>query len=194
MTSTLVGRLLDRNGLTGLLAARERGLPPEDSHERGEILARADILALGAAADIARRRECADEVRIYVPSAPRSSDSITVIGAEVSARGTALLRRLATLRLTGPIGLAIVVDFGVLGLPIAQVALSFGATDLAGPMASRRALPVIAEDQKRSIKRREMAGFVERAGFRPVFVATESTAGAGEGSAGLASTRDHVQS
>jgi len=84
------------------------------------------------------------------------------------------LRAIAVLRLTGPIGQSIVVDFGVVGLEIAQVGLSFGATDLAGPIGSRKGLP-LADDSKKVIKRRELAGFVERAGFRPVFVNSEAS-------------------
>ena len=51
--------------------------------------------------------------------------------------------------------------------------LSFGATDLAGPIGQRRGLP-IADDSKKVIKRREIGAFVERAGFRPVFVNNEA--------------------
>src|SRR5262249_59957199 len=98
-----------------------------------------------------------------------------VIASAPTAGGTALLRQVARERLTGPIARRIVVDFGAVGLEIAQVALSFGATDLAGPIASRRGLPMLdAEDQKKLVKRREIAGFVERAGFRPVFVPTDA--------------------
>jgi hypothetical protein len=61
------------------------------------------------------------------------------------------------------------------GLEIAQVALSFGATDIAGPIASRRGLPLVdASDNQKLYKRREIAGFIERAGFVPVFVQTDS--------------------
>ena len=94
----------------------------------------------------------------------------------------------------GPIGGRIVVDFGALGLEIAQVALSFGATDLAGPIASRRGLPMVeSDDQKKLVKRREIAGFVERAGFRPVFVTTEARA-EGRGAPDDSSPRAHVDS
>jgi hypothetical protein len=187
MTSKLVTQLLEREGLTPLLDARERGLVPPGA---GDALDRAEILALGAAADIARRRECSDEVRIYVPSAPATE---LVVGSETRARGTALLRHIAKERLAGPVGRRIVVDFGALGLEIAQVALSFGATDLAGPIASRRGLPLFdRDDAKKLVKRREIAGFVERAGFRPVFVSSDTRSDAPV-TAG-ASTRPHVDS
>jgi hypothetical protein len=174
MTSKLVSELVERAGLSPLLAERERGVVPSGP-EVDAIVERSDILALGAAADVARRRECGDETRVHVPAAPAATSEVSVIGSTASAAGTALLRHVARERLTGPIGRRIVVDFGAVGLEIAQIALSFGASDLAGPIASRRGLPMIeADDQKKLVKRREIAGFVERAGFRPVFVTTDT--------------------
>jgi 2-iminoacetate synthase ThiH len=189
MTSKLVLESVDRAGLGTVLARRERGEVPDDDAVV-ELLASADILALGAAADLARRRECGPEARIYVPFAPPANAIVTVLGEREAARGTELLRAIAILRLTGPIGQSIVLDFGVLGLEIAQVGLSFGATDLAGLIGSRRGLPVV-DDQKKVIKRREIAGFVERAGFRPVFVTNETSAHAGDS---IAPPGDHVES
>ncbi len=173
MTSKLVTRALEQEGLSSILEARERGQVASDA-ETLEALGRADVLVLGAAADIARRRECSDEARIYVPSPPAQTTSLVVIDAREALRGTALLRKIATLRLQGPLGARIVVDWGAMGLEIGQIALSFGATDLAGPMASRRGLPMLdAEDQKKLVKRREIAAYVARAGFRAVFVQTD---------------------
>jgi hypothetical protein len=170
MTSKLVERALEREGLSSILASRERGQVEGGPHAL-QILARADLLALGAAADIARRRECGDEAHIHVPSPPAETPSLIVMDSRERLRGTELLRKIASLRLAGPIGARIVVDWGALGLEIGQIALSFGATDLAGPIASRRGLPMLdTEDQKKVVKRREIAGYVERAGFRPVFV------------------------
>jgi hypothetical protein len=173
MRSRLVEERLFAAGLTPLLDMRAQGEPPRDPVML-DLVARTDILLLGAAADMVRRRECGDEARIYVPCAPREGPGTVVLGAAESARGTALLRRIATMRLTGDIGLAIVVDWSGVGMEIAQVALSFGASDLAGLMASRRGLPMLeSDDQKKLVKRREIAGFVERAGFRPIFVLTD---------------------
>jgi hypothetical protein len=176
MTSKLVTLALEREGLSSILSSRERG-QVDGTPDALEILARSDMLALGAAADIARRRECGDEAHIYVPSPPVETTSLVVVGARETLRGTALLRKIATLRLAGAMGRRIVVDWGALGLEIGQIALCFGATDLAGPIASRRGLPMLeAEDQKKLVKRREIAGYVERAGFRPVFVPTDAPA------------------
>jgi 2-iminoacetate synthase ThiH len=192
MTSKLVSELVERAGLSPLLAERERSVVPSGA-EIDALVDGSDILALGAAADLARRRECGDDTRIHVPSAPAATSNVSVIGASGSLAGTALLRHVARERLLGPIGRRIVVDFGAVGLEIAQVALSFGATDLAGPIASRRGLPMLdADDQKKLVKRREIAGFVERAGFRPVFVTTDARV---EGrDPADSSTRPHVDS
>lgn len=187
MTSKLVLEAIERAGLGPLLARRERGEVPDDDAVV-ELLASADILALGAAADLARRRECSPEVRIFVPFAPPANFIVTVLGEREAARGTELLRGIAVLRLTGPIAQSIVLDFGVLGLEIAQVGLSYGATDLAGPIGARRGLPVV-DDSKKVIKRREIAGFVERAGFRAVFVNSD-----GPGADATSAAGDHAQS
>jgi 2-iminoacetate synthase ThiH len=193
MTSKLVTALLESSGLVALLAERERGVVPSGA-EGAQLVERSDLFALGAAADLARRRECGDETRIHVPAAPPSTSEVLLVGPEAAGGGTALLRRIARERLLGPIGRRIVVDFGALGLEIAQVALSFGATDLAGPIASRRGLPMLdADDQKKLVKRREIAGFVERAGFRPVFVTTHPGA-EGPSAPSDAPTRPHVDS
>jgi hypothetical protein len=188
----LIRERIERAGLLPLLEERaDRRVPSGPA--LWETLMQVDLLSLGAAADLARRRECGDEVHIYIPAAPARSDALSVFGRGESLRGSSLLRKIAALRLTSPLGARLVVDFGVLGLELGQIALSFGATDLAGPIASRRGLPLVDADEPRKlVKRREIAGFVERAGFRPVFVALE----AGESSTDRdsAAVRDHVES
>jgi hypothetical protein len=193
--SRLVQERLERAGLLAWLELRARkgALEPE-FRDRLESI---DLLTIGAAADLARRRECGEEARIYVPLTPPPNESLLVVGSGEPARGSHLLRRIAVLRLTAPIGLRIVVDFGVVGLEIAQVALSFGASDLAGPIASRRGLPLAEVDEARKLfKRAEIAGYVERAGFRPVFIATDAKAGSGDGAptAAPAAARIHAES
>jgi 2-iminoacetate synthase ThiH len=175
MTSKLVMERLTAAGLTAVLALRERGAVPEPAAR--ELLAGSDTLLLGAAADLARRRELGEEATIFAPWAPRETALTQVVRPVPGEGGTALLRRVATLRLSGPVGLAIVVDFTELGLETAELALSFGASGLAGPMASRRSLPVADGDAERGLaKRREISDHVERAGYRPRFVATSATA------------------
>jgi hypothetical protein len=193
MISKLVAQLLEREGLAALLASREEGRVPAGA-EAQSVLARASILALGAAADIARRRECGDEVRIYVPVPPPPAEGSLLVGACEAEGGTEFLRKLAILRLKSANGARIVVDFGALGLELAQVALSFGATDWAGPIARRGGLPLVdVDDQRKLMKRREIAGFVERAGFRPLFVATDP-ARAPASEPADPSVRSHVES
>jgi hypothetical protein len=51
---------------------------------------------------------------------------------------------------------------------------------------------VDADDQKKLVKRREIAAFVERAGFRPVFVTTDASGNRAASSE--SSTRPHVDS
>jgi len=82
---------------------------------------------------------------------------------------------------TGPRGARIRVDWTSCGLELAQVALGFGANELAGRIATKRGL-AIAEgelagvgkksrlESARVVKQRELAGLVERAGRVPVFV------------------------
>jgi 2-iminoacetate synthase ThiH len=173
MTGAFVEQILDGYGLLPLLALRKQGIVPAGD-ELADLLSRADLLALGAAADSARRHECGSDVRIFVPRAPEASNELLVLGKEEAARGTALCRRIAALRLLGPIGRHIVLNFDALGIEIAQVALSFGATDLAGPIANRRGLPLVEEDGgAQLLKQRELAGNLSRAGFSPVFLATD---------------------
>jgi hypothetical protein len=190
----LVREKIERAGLMPWLEARadQRVL---DDPALGDHLAGVDLLSLGAAADLARRRECGDEARIYIPRPPPSAATTLIFGRAENARGSSLLRKIASLRLTSPIGTRLVVDFGVVGLEIAQIALSFGATDLAGPIASRRGLPMAdADDSKKLVKRREIAGFVERAGFRPVFVAADAAESSNPPEAEVAPVRNHVES
>jgi hypothetical protein len=191
----LVREKLERAGLLPVVEARADRRVPSAPGLWDELM-RVDLLSLGAAADLARRAECGDDVRIYLPAAPARND-LRVFGKGEPARGSSFLRKIAALRLTSPIGVRFAVDFGVLGLEVAQIALSFGATDLAGPIASRRGLLLVDTDEpKKMVKRAEIAGFVERAGYRPVFVAVgaEETSGHDEGENHGAAVREHVES
>ena len=193
--SRLVQERLEGAGLLAWLDLRAQNRATADAELR-ERLARVDLLTLGAAADLVRRRECGEETRVYVPFPPAPSETLVLVGQTEAARGSLLLRKIAVLRLTASVGLRIAVDFGVVGLEIAQVSLSFGATDLAGPIASRRGLPLADVDEARKLfKRAEIAGYVERAGFRPVFVATDAPASSGDGAPSAApAARAHAES
>jgi hypothetical protein len=166
----LVERVLLREGLLEVLATRRAGSFSTSSFERR--LRDADLLALGALADVVRCEELGSIVRIHLggthPDAIRTS-------------GLGLLRDVAIARVTGPRGARVCIDFGATGLEIAQVALGFGASELCGPIANRRGLPIADDAQKKvkgkgmvalkALKQEELATLVRRAGREPVFPA-----------------------
>jgi hypothetical protein len=95
--------------------------------------------------------------------------------------GLELLRQVAIARVTGPRGGHVRIDWDRCGLELAQVALGFGADELVGLIATKRGLPIadgallgIGKKSKRElaqvVKRKELAGCVERAGRVAVFV------------------------
>ncbi|HEY6463630.1 MAG TPA: hypothetical protein VIY73_25855 [Polyangiaceae bacterium] len=156
-----------------------------------------DLLALGALADRVRRDEVGDEVRIYTREVDDGAGEPRVEGAAAGAgagstaivlplegrtsTGLELLREVAIARVTGPRGARVRVDWTRAGLEIAQVALGFGANELEGRIANKRGLPM-AEGEKLGVlgkasrledadvvKRKELEGFVRRAGRTPCF-------------------------
>jgi hypothetical protein len=163
----LVERLLLREGLLEVLAARQKG---EDCRAFERRLLQADLLALGALADIVRRDEVGSVVRLHVGG--------HVPDDALRARGLDLLRAVAIARVLGSRAAAVCVDFGATGLEIAQVALGFGASALAGPIADRRGLPIAEDAQKkvkgkglvalRALKQEELATLVRRSGREAV--------------------------
>ena len=158
----LVERTLVREGLLEVLDARRRG---EDCSAFELRLRQVDLLALGALADIVRREEVGNTVRLEL-DAPS--------GAALVGHGVDLLRTVAVARLTSARGATVCVDFGACGLELAQVALGFGANALAGPVSDRRGLPIAQGAQKKvkgkglvslqALKRDELATLVRRAG------------------------------
>jgi 2-iminoacetate synthase ThiH len=174
---TLVDRALAEAGLTDIAHARRSG---DLASVRAEIprLEAADLLALGALADRVRSDEVGDVVRVYANAVP--DDAADVVHFQ-RAEGLALLRQVAIARITGPRAARVRVDWTAIGLELAQVALGFGASELVGTIASKRGLPLAPDAMtgvaKRSemqpaqvVKKREIAGFIERSGRRPVFV------------------------
>jgi 2-iminoacetate synthase ThiH len=176
--SGLVDRAIDAAGLTQVLAARRAGTidPSTTAHLRS-----ADLLALGALADRVRAEEVGDEVRIYTDEASGRPDAIVLPVEGRALTGLELLREVAIARVTGPRGARVRVDWTRAGLELAQVALGFGANELEGHIASKRGLPM-AEGEKlgvlgkasrleaaETVKRRELEGFVRRAGRNPRF-------------------------
>jgi hypothetical protein len=88
------------------------------------------------------------------------------------------------------------VDWTRCGLELAQVALGFGADELAGFIATKRGLPIadgelsgVGKKSKRElaqvVKRKELAACVERGGRVPVFVRADGVVEAIDGAGPL---------
>lgn len=192
--SELVDSAIESAGLVDVLAARRAGVL-SDAH-RARLRA-ADLLALGALADRVRSEEVGAEVRIYT-SEPRDGDARLIVlpRDDRELTGLELLREVAVARIAGPRAARVRVDWMRCGLELAQVAIGFGADELAGCIASKRGLP-IAEDElagvgKKSqrelaqiVKRRELAGYVRRGGREPVFVQSDGVPEPVDGSAAI---------
>jgi hypothetical protein len=194
--SRLVDKAIDDAGLSGVLASRRAGAVDETDRRR---VLDADLLALGALADRVRHEEVGDEVRIFsrpvaltdgAAGAPLNGGDepgvLLLPGQGVERTGLDLLREVAIARVTGPRAARIRVDWTRAGLELAQVAIGFGANELVGHTVSKRGLPIadgeLAGVGKRSrlepahlVKKRELAGFVRRAGRTPVFVAPDGS-------------------
>jgi hypothetical protein len=198
--SKLVDRAIDAAGLGAVLGAR-RALGPLDAH--AARLRAADLLALGALADLVRAEEVGTEVRIHAgappggdPSAvvaPRGDSSVVVLPRDDrEITGLDLLREVAVARVTGPRGLHVRIDWDRCGLELAQVALGFGADELVGFIATKRGLPIadgelagVGKKSRRElaqvVKRKELAACVERAGRVAVFVRADGAVETVEG-------------
>lgn len=177
--SALAERALREAGLAAIAEGRRAG-DLERVRGRAADLRSADLLPLGALADQIRADEVGDVVRVYTGAAPDGPDVVRVDPAD-GATGLDLLRAVAIARITGPRAARVRVDWTRAGLELAQVALGFGADELVGFLASKRGLP-LAEDARLGVgkesnlrpaalvKRDELAGYIVRAGRRPVFV------------------------
>jgi 2-iminoacetate synthase ThiH len=180
--SALVDRAIDEAGLADVLTARRAGRVDASHVAR---LREADLLALGALADRVRADEVGDEVLIDTRGGASRGDgdgeAIVLPAADREVTGLELLREVAVARVTGPRGARIRVDWTRCGLELAQIALGFGASELSGRIVDKRGLPLAEGAQlgvvgKKSrleaanlVKRRELEGFVRRAGRTPVF-------------------------
>lgn len=183
--SALVERAIDCAGLTEVRAARHAGALSE-AHV--VLLRQADLLAVGALADGIRADEVGVDVRIYTSESREDDPSLVVLPrADRELTGLELLREVAIARVIGPRRARVRVDWTSCGLELAQVALGFGADELAGRISSKRGLPIAAGELagvgKRSrlelahvMKQRELAGYIRRAGRIPVFVRPDGRA------------------
>lgn len=170
---SFVERAIERAGLGGVLPARRR----DDLATVRSILAShpdVDLLILGAIADIARKEECGDVVRVH----PRGLDEPLPGGVEWVARAGKseldFLRAIGLARITSPRGAHVGLDWGTTGLEVPQVALGFGATDLTGPITRKSGDLIDADALKKvkgkgmvaqtSLKRLEIAALLQNAG------------------------------
>jgi len=162
--STFVDRLIEQAGLWPVFTARAAG----DFARAEALLAQADLLLVGAIADRIRARTVGDLVRIH----PLAEPPVTWVRRTDSE--VALLRSVALTRATSPDGARIGVDWGEIGLEVAQVALGFGASDLTGPITKKSGALISADDLKKvkgqgmvaatALKRREIAAVLQHAG------------------------------
>ena len=173
--SALVDGALDAAGLAPLAAAR-RGGDYALVHVLAGALETADLLVVGALADALRKEEVGDVVRVFANvEADRAPEVVLVDGAP----GLPLLRRIAIARIVSPKGARVRVDWAEIGLDLAQVALGFGASELVGPIANRRGLPIAESSTLKvkgagmvsvqALKRRELDALLATAGRRAVF-------------------------
>jgi hypothetical protein len=138
-----VEQAIARAGLDEVLRARRAG---EDVRATLAAWKDADLLVLGAAADLVRAEEVGDGVVIHRPG---DANDVTWIDREGSDLD--VLRAVAVARLCGASGARIGVDWTRHGLELAQVALGFGASDLRGAITKRSGLPIL-EDEAKKVK------------------------------------------
>ena len=173
--SRFVEDAIGRAGLGPVLASRRIG--DLDGIERHlPALRAADMMPLGALADLVRTEEIGDVVRIHTIASASERD---VVWVEASS-DLEILRAVAVARLTAPRGGRVGVDWSKHGLELAQVALGFGASDLRGPITRKSGLPIYENEAKKvkgqgmvelsTLKKREIALLVQHAGRVPVFV------------------------
>lgn len=191
--SRFVEEAIAKAGLAPVLAARRSG-DLETVRTTLTSWGAADLLALGAAADIVRAEDVGDVVRIHGagphgphgPHAGRAEREPAAGDADVQWVDTAdaseldFLRAVAVARIASRKGARIGVDWSVRGMELAQVALGFGASDMRGPVQRKSGL-VILEGEKlklkgqgmvelSTIKKQEIGALVTHAGRLPVFV------------------------
>jgi 2-iminoacetate synthase ThiH len=179
--STLVADAIARAGLADIASARHEGDFARIEAQL-ETLRAADLLALGALADRVRKDEVGDIVRVYTNAMPEAGPDVVdmhAAGLEAKA-GIAFLRAVAIGRITGPRAAKVRVDWSKIGLELAQVALGFGASELVGPISSKRGLAIADSAEKKvkgqgmvslqKMKQQEIAGLVRQAGRRVVIV------------------------
>jgi hypothetical protein len=171
--NTLVGKELHASGLYEIqtkLLAGESLAPADEARVHA-----ADVLLVSALAEALREHYVGDDVLLHATHAPASDDSVYVVRPSHPDRsrwtGLDFMRRVAHARIVKPRQIAIAVGWDDVGLELAQVALTAGAHVLFGSLPSVPRLPVVgSKGSKAQPPRVEIAGLVQRAGRRPVWV------------------------
>jgi 2-iminoacetate synthase ThiH len=164
-----------RAGLGEILRARRAG---EIEMIRAKLAEwkDADLLALGAVADLVRSEEVGDAVTIHREG--EGASGIFWIDPQ-GATELEVLRAVAIARIAGPPRARIGIDWSRHGLELAQVALGFGASHLRGAITRKSGLPILDDESKKvkgqgnvslaSLKKAEIAALVKHAGRLPAF-------------------------
>lgn len=171
-----------RVGLMPVLEARRAG--DLDTVRAGlAALRSADLLALGAIADLLRNEEIGDEVRIHEEG---EEAGVVWVTAPLGATDLDVLREAAITRIASAKGARTGIDWSRHGYELAQVALGFGVTDLRGSLMRKSGLPIYDDEvakvkgegmvDLKSLKKRELAKLVTHAGRVAVFVDPERAA------------------
>jgi 2-iminoacetate synthase ThiH len=181
--SALVDRALLAAGLMPIAEARRAG-DLARVRALAPVLETADLLAVGALADRIRANESGDVVRIFANAAADMGPDVIVVSlADGVKGGLAVLRRVAMARIVGPVAARVRIDWSESGLEVAQVALGFGASELVGPIANRRGLPIADASTLKvkgagmvsvqALKKKELESLLAIAGRRAVFVGSK---------------------
>jgi hypothetical protein len=182
--SRFVDDAIAKAGLAPVLAARRAG-DLETVRAAAASWAAADLLVLGAVADILRTEDVGEVVRIHEREALAGEPEVHWVGTSAGASELEFLRAVAVARVLARKGARIGVDWSVRGMELAQVALGFGASEMRGPIQRKSGL-VILEGEKlklkgqgmvelRTIKKQEIGALVTHAGRRPVFIDEETS-------------------
>lgn len=175
-----IERAIERAGLSRVLSARRAGRHDELRATMDEWKD-ADLLALGAVADLVRAEEIGDEVVIH--AGHKGGEGRGVLWIEIAASDLDVLRAVAIARIASARGARIGVEWSRHGIELAQVALGFGASDWRGAVQRKSGLPILEDESKKvkgrgnvslaSIRKAEIAALVKHAGRLPVFADDE---------------------
>ena len=189
--SRFIEEAIAKAGLLPVLTARRAG-DLETVRATRDTWATADLLVLGAVADMVRSNDVGGGVRIHERD-PLVGEAETTWVETTTTSELDFLRAVAVARITGGngssggAGVRIGVDWSQRGMELAQVALGFGASELRGPIRRKSGLPIYADEklkvkgqgmvELRAIKRQEIGALVKHAGRIPTFLDADDARG-----------------